>query len=36
MSRLLVTSRCPFALPDQAHQRLHTLHLGPLSELPWV
>jgi AAA ATPase domain/CHAT domain len=31
MSRLLVTSRYPFGLPDQAHQHLESLHLGPLS-----
>jgi AAA ATPase domain len=31
MSRLLLTSRYPFALPDQAHQRLQAQHLGPLS-----
>jgi hypothetical protein len=31
MSRLLITSRYPFTLPDQADQRLETLHLGPLS-----
>jgi hypothetical protein len=31
MSRLLVTSRYPFTLPDRVHQRLETLHLGPLS-----
>jgi tetratricopeptide (TPR) repeat protein/predicted nucleic acid-binding protein len=31
MSRLLVTSRFPFGLPRQAHRRLQTLHLGPLS-----
>jgi len=30
-SRFLVTSRPPFELPDRAHRRLETLHLGPLS-----
>jgi len=30
-SRLLVTSPLPFELPDRAHRRLETLHLGPLS-----
>jgi len=39
-SRLLFTSRRPFELPDHAHQRLETRHLGPLSwaetrELLW-
>ena len=31
LSRVLITSRYPFALPDQAHRQLETLHLGPLS-----
>ena len=30
-SRFLVTSRPPFDLPRDAHERLETLHLGPLS-----
>jgi tetratricopeptide (TPR) repeat protein len=30
-SKLLVTSRYPFELPDGAHRRLQRLHLGPLS-----
>jgi tetratricopeptide (TPR) repeat protein len=30
-TRLLVTSRYPFALPRRAHKRLTTHHLGPLS-----
>ena len=30
-SRLLFTSRPPFELPERAHRRLETLHLGPLS-----
>ncbi len=30
-SRLLFTSRYPFALPGQAERRLTALHLGPLS-----
>jgi tetratricopeptide (TPR) repeat protein len=31
MSQLLVTSRYPFPLPDNANKRLETHHLGPLS-----
>jgi hypothetical protein len=31
MSRLLVTSRYLFPLPDRAHRRLQAHHLGPLS-----
>jgi tetratricopeptide (TPR) repeat protein len=31
MSRLLITSRYPFPLPDHAHRRLEVHHLGPLS-----
>jgi tetratricopeptide (TPR) repeat protein len=31
LSRLLITSRYPFTLPDQAHRHLERLHLGPLS-----
>ncbi len=30
-SRLLVTCRYPFPLPDDAHRRLAAFHLGPLS-----
>ncbi|MGK5551456.1 tetratricopeptide repeat protein [Actinomadura kijaniata] len=30
-SRLIITSRYPFALPDDAHEDLHVHHLGPLS-----
>ena len=30
-SKLLVTSRHPFTLPDEAQRRLDALHLGPLS-----
>ena len=30
-SRLLITSRYPFALTDDAHRRMATTHLGPLS-----
>ena len=29
--RVLITSRYPFPLPDNAHRRLTTHHLGPLS-----
>lgn len=31
LSRLAFTCRYPVLLPDDAHSRLHTLHLGPLS-----
>lgn len=31
-SKLLITSRHPMALPDGAHRRLASMHLGPLSE----
>jgi tetratricopeptide (TPR) repeat protein len=31
MSRLLITSRYPFPLPDHTHRRLEIHHLGPLS-----
>lgn len=31
LSRLVITSRYPFALPDDADQRLDAVHLGPLS-----
>ncbi|MGX9886050.1 tetratricopeptide repeat protein, partial [Streptomyces sp. NPDC002276] len=30
-TRLLITSRYPFSLPQRAHKRLTTHHLGPLS-----
>jgi tetratricopeptide (TPR) repeat protein len=30
-SRFLITSRHPFELPQKAHRRLDSLHLGPLS-----
>ena len=30
-SRLVFTCRYPFALPDDAHERLAAFHLGPLS-----
>lgn len=30
-SRLVLTSRHPFGLPDGAHRRLASIHLGPLS-----
>ena len=31
LSRVVITSRYPFELPDDAHRRLTAVHLGPLS-----